>query len=101
MLQSTLGRKAGEMGEDDSYAGIHLHEKNVTIVTTSSTVHCLNNVHNLFGGNTRASMLKYRNLSHPAAVKISIHTDNTKLHISTTNAIQAYKKWYQRSDCGD
>ena len=34
------------------------------IVTTLSTVHRLDNVHNLLASNTRASILKYRNLSH-------------------------------------
>ena len=51
------------------------------IVTTLSTVHRLDNVHNLLASNTRASILKYRNLSHmDAAVKTSIHTCNTKLY---------------------
>ena len=51
-------------------------------VTTLSTVHRLNNVHSLLGSHTRAGMLKYRNRSHHAAVNTSIHTGNTKLHIS-------------------
>ena len=54
----------------------------VWVFTTSSTVRYLNNIHKLLASNTRASMVKYKNLSHHAAVKTSIHTGNTKLHIS-------------------
>ena len=59
----------------------HLRRQ-ICVVTTSIAVPRLNNVHKLLGSNTRASMLTYKNLSHHAAVKISIHTGNTKLHIS-------------------
>ena len=59
-------------------------------VTTLISVPRLNNIHKLLGSNTRASMLKYNNLSHHAAVKTSIHTGNTELHKVTKRTKQAY-----------
>ena len=52
-------------------------------VTTSSTVHCLNNVHNLiYWTATPEQACLIQKPEYHAAVKTSIHTGNTKLHIS-------------------